>query len=114
MPSVEKHCEVALNRPLTLEDLELGSRPDPEIVKSYCDAFAEHLAQQYLSNEVTWQDADAIANNYYSLMIQHCGTRMPDYAWDVYLAFDEGEIDGRGDSFTRDRLNDVQSKYGRA
>ena len=114
MPSVEKRFELALDRPLTLDDLELGSSPAPEAVKSCCDAFAEHLAQQYLSNEVTWQDADAVANHYFGLMIQHCGKRMPDYAWEVYLAFDEGEIDGRGDTFTRERLNGIQSKYGRA
>ena len=114
MPSVEKQFEVALDRPLTLNDLELGSSPDPETVKSYCDAFAEHLAQRYLSNGVTWKIADVVANHYYSLMVQHCGRRMPDYAWEVYIAFDEGEIDGRGDSFTRERLSQIQSKYGRA
>jgi hypothetical protein len=114
MPNVARQFELALDRPLSLDDLGLGSSPDPEVVKAFCDAFAEHLVQQYFSNSITWQDADAVANHYYSLMIQHCGTRMPDYAWDVYLAFDEGEMDSRGDSFTRDRLNAVQGKYGRA
>jgi hypothetical protein len=113
MPSVEKQFDLALDRPLLLGDLGLGSSPDAERVKSFCDALAEHLAQRYLSNGVSWHDADAIANHYYGLMIQHCGERMPDYAWDVYLAFDEGEIDGRGDTFTRERLRDIQSKYGR-
>ena len=114
MPNVEKEFKLALDRPLSLDDLDLGSSPAPEIVKSYCDAFAEHLTQKYLSNRVTWPEADAVANHYFNLMIQHCGKRMPDYAWEVYLAFDEGEIDGRGDSFTRERLKDIQSKYGRA
>jgi hypothetical protein len=109
----DRHFEIALDRPLTLDDLDLGSSPEADIVKSFCDAFAERLVQRYLSNGISWHDADAVANHYFSLMIQHCGKRMPDYAWEVYLAFDEGEIDGRGDSFTRQRLTEVQSKYGR-
>ena len=112
--NVDRQFELALDRPLSLDDLELGASPSPESVKSFCDNFAERLVKRYLSSDISWQDADAVANHYFNLMIQHCGQHMPDYAWDVYLAFDEGEIDGRGDSFTRKRLSDVQSKYGRA
>lgn len=113
MTKVDRQFELALDRALSLDDLDLGSNPDPDNVKEFCDAFAERLAQRYLSNGISWQDADAVANHYYTLMIQHCGERVPDYAWEVFIAFDEGEIDGRGDSFTRKCLTEVQSKYGR-
>src|SRR5690606_40063309 len=66
--------------------------------------FCRRLVTRYLLNDLSWEDADMAANNICLLMIKDCGGRVPDYAWDVYLAFDEGEIGDRGDSFTRERI----------
>ena len=104
---MDRFIDLARDRPLSIADTDLGPSPDVDAVKSFCDAFAERVVERYLSREFSWQDADMIANHYFDLMIQHCGRRMPDYAWDVYLAFDEGEIDDRGDEFTRKRLIEV-------
>ena len=113
MAKLDQCIDFALERPLWLDDLELGSDPPAEAVKAFCDAFAYRLVERYFAGELSWSDADAVANHYFNLMIQHCGTRMPDYAWDVYLAFDEGEFgDPGGDAFTRPRLMEIQSKYG--
>jgi hypothetical protein len=45
-------------------------------------------------------------------MISHCDGKVPEYAWDIFLAFDEGEVDRRGDAFTRERVITVQRTYG--
>jgi hypothetical protein len=109
---VDQYIDIAVQRPLALGDIDLGIDPMPEAVKGFCDAFARRLVERHFSHDLSWNDADAAANNYYTLMIKHCGTRMPDYAWDVFLAFDEGKVDDRGDPFTRARLTEIHDKYG--
>jgi hypothetical protein len=102
--------ELALARPLTAPDLGLGDTATPEGVRSACDAFAGELAECYLSNRLTWADADLAANNFYELMIARCGGTVPTYAWDVYLAFDTGECTPPGgDLVTRPILEALQS-----
>ena len=111
--TVDQCIDLALERELSVDDIGQGSDPGEASVKAFCDEFAQRLAQRYLSNELSWEDADAVANNYYLLMIHHCGSVIPGYAWEVFLAFDGGEIDERGDGFTRERLVEIQKKYGR-
>jgi hypothetical protein len=110
---VDRHIDLARERPITIDDVGLGANPQVESVRAFCDAFAQRLVDRYVAGDLSWPDADAVANHYYGLMIQHCGRQMPNYAWDVYLAFDEAEIDDRGDAFTRPRLAEIQRKYGR-
>jgi hypothetical protein len=46
-------------------------------------------------------------------MVQHCGDRVPDYAWEVYLAFDAGECHGPGgDAITRPFIEAIAHKSG--
>jgi hypothetical protein len=97
---------------LTLEDIGLTTDSSPEVVRASCDEIARRLASLYEAGTLSWFAADAIANNIYELMILHCGDRVPDYAWDVFLAFDESEIDNRGDSFARARIAELNAKYG--
>src|SRR5262245_38472952 len=102
--------EIAAHRMLTLQDLGLSPASAPEAVRAKCDLIAAHLATQYLSGSLTWPDADTRANNLYDLMISHCGSHVPEFAWDIFLAFDEGEIDDRGDSYTRPRVTEIMRK----
>jgi hypothetical protein len=108
---MDKHIAVAIERRLSLEDVGLSSA-SPATVREFCDRFCQRLVARYLAEELSWSTADAAANGLYELMIRHCGSRVPDYAWEVYLAFDEGEIDDRADGFTRPRLLEIQSSYG--
>lgn len=110
---MEHLMALAKERMLTLEDIGLIGA-DPDEVRCFCNVFARMLVERYLTEELTWPDGDAIANHYFQLMIEHCGCEMPPYAWDVFLAFDEGEMDGRGDAFTRARVLELQGKYGYA
>ncbi len=103
--------EIAAERDLRLEDIGMNASAAPEIVRAKCDEVAAALVEGFMSRTIDWPKADAIANHIFDLMIQHCGGKVPDYAWDVYLAFDESEIGDRGDPHARLRISEVISKY---
>ena len=102
---------IASNRMLTLEDVGLTPASGPQAVREHCDAIAGELVARYLARGVDWPQADQIANHLFELMIRHCGGRVPEYAWEVFLAFDEGEIDRRGDAHTRPRIEEIVSRH---
>jgi hypothetical protein len=109
---VNSPLTIAASRMLSLADVGLTEQSQPQQVRECCDQLALQLARQYLAGELTWVEADRIANHLYELMILHATEGVPEYAWDVFLAFDEGEIDDAGDAFTRPRVLSLQSKYG--
>jgi len=110
---MDQEIILAMDRPLTLEDA--GSIDNvPEAVKEFCDAFCRRLVERYIAGSLSWDEADTAVNNIYLLMIGHCGRRMPDYAWEVFVAFDEGEIGNRGESFTRPKIVEIQQRYQNA
>jgi hypothetical protein len=111
---VDASLEIAAHRMLTLDDVGLSATSAPDAVKGRCNAIAADLANQYLAGSLSWLDADTRANSIYDLMISHCGSQVPAFAWDVFLAFDEGEVDDRGDSHTRPRVTELVRKYDAA
>ena len=106
--------EIAAQRMLTLQDVGLSAASAPNDVRERCNLIAADLAQRYLSGSLNWTDADTCANHIYDLMILHCGSQVPAFAWDIFLAFDEGEVDDRGDRHTRPRVTELLRKYGAA
>lgn len=103
---------VAIRRVLQIPDLGLDVEKSPERVRAFCDGFARRLVELYLSRHLTWADADAAANNIFSLMVEECGERVPDYAWEVYLAFDAGECtEPGGDATTRPLVEAIVARY---
>ncbi len=111
---MDASLEIAAQRMLTLNDVGLSAASTPHEVRQRCDVIAADLATCYLAGSLSWLDADTRANNIYDLMISHCGSLVPSFAWDVFLAFDEGEVDDRGDSYTRPRVTELMRKYGAA
>ena len=107
---VDALLKIAAQRMLTPEDLGL-SDCGPDAVRAKCNLIAELLAERYLSSSLTWADADTLANNLYDLMFLHSGSRVPAFAWDIFLAFDEGEVDDRGDGYTRPRVTELMRKH---
>jgi hypothetical protein len=107
---VDSHIALALERPLTLADTGLKADSSPDAIKDFCDDFARLLAARYLTTTLSWEEADLVANNYFLLMVNHCGQVMPQYAWDVFMAFDEGET--HGESFTRSKLLEIEARHG--
>jgi len=106
--------EIAGKRMLTLEDVDLTTASGADAVRERCDLIAADVARRYLSGSLEWANADTCANHIYDLMILHCDSRPPTFAWDVFLAFDEGEIKNRGDGHTRPRVAEILRKHGAA
>ena len=99
---------LAVDRQLKVADLGLADTASAEGIRSSCDNFAEILARAYLSGELPWSDADSAINHIYLFMVQHCGDRIPDLAWDIYMAFHAGEYpEPVGDPVTRPLVNEA-------
>ncbi|KFN41770.1 hypothetical protein N789_14765 [Arenimonas oryziterrae DSM 21050 = YC6267] len=65
--------------------------------EEFCDAFSRRVAHEYLAGRLTYASADQ-AMNCLDTFCHHSTERgMPEYSWDVYLAFDEGEYLHPGD-----------------
>jgi len=110
---MDSFIPTAIARPLQLPDLNLGDTVSPQEVRAFCDAFARRLVERCLTGGLTWADADLAANHIFELMVQHCGDRVPDYAWEVYLAFDAGECTAPGgDAITRPFIEEIAHKCG--
>ena len=95
----------AVERPLTVDDVEPQRSTLGCSLGNLCDAFARRVVERYLRGDLLWSDADAAMNHIFTLMTRHCGERVPDYGWSVYLAFDAGEYQKPGgDAVTRPLL----------
>jgi len=98
---IDEKINTALTRSLALDDVGLTT---PEAARAFCDEFARRVASRYLADELSWPDGDQVMNNIFPLMTMECGSVLPEFAWDVYLAFDAGEIAPGGDAVTRPLL----------
>lgn len=103
--------EIAIRRNLTLDDIPVERRRTECDVREFCNDLANYLSEQYLSGALDWQQADLVANNYFEIMIRHCGRLMPEYAWEVFLAFDDAEVDDQKDELTIPSLNEIRRKF---
>jgi hypothetical protein len=65
-----------------------------------CNTIALAIAKRFNDSDMTYDDADGVANALSGLMIAHVTREpeasLPEPAWTIYLAFDAGEYD-RGD-----------------
>jgi hypothetical protein len=109
---MDELISTALRRPVEVSDLALQGDNSAEEIRIACDRFARRLVELYQSGSLTWKQADTAANHIYLLMVRQCGDRVPDYAWDVYLAFDAGEcIAPGGDPTTRPLIEQIVTLY---
>ena len=56
-----------------------------------CDAFARELAEGYTREEYSWEFCDAAINSLYGSAYGDSDIGLPEFAFRVYEAFDEGE-----------------------
>ena len=59
-------------------------------IKDFCNTAAIITAQRFLNNELSYEHADAVINDIYSLYIGE-EIELPEPADSIYLAFDRGE-----------------------
>ena len=67
-----------------------------------CDAFAREAAHKFLSGALEWEKADAAMNHLYALAYGSGDFCLPEFAWSVFLAFDEGEYIHTGEDPSSD------------
>lgn len=95
----------AIDRFLTVEDIEPHCKAAGYSFSEFSDAFARRVVERYLSDDLSWSDADVAMNHVFEIMTYHCAPTLPDYGWGVYLAFDAGEyIAPFGDEVTKPLL----------
>ncbi len=77
---------------------------------AFCAAFASLVANKYLSGAMLFEIADKAMNELYAHSYVDKDRGMPEFAWKVFTAFDEGEYHHSGD------LADVnpEQKYTRS
>src|ERR1700731_1393134 len=79
-----------------------------------CDMFAKEVAHGYLDGSLTWRDADSAMNALSGFFFLHLPkvTPFPGYAYDVFLAFDAGEVFPEPDNerVTKKQLTSLHAK----
>jgi len=59
--------------------------------EEFCNRCSITVAERFLKKEIKFLEADTVANNLFALMIEKCGSSLPEPAYSIYLAFDAGE-----------------------
>jgi hypothetical protein len=89
--------------------MELGVSP-----AGFCDHFAKEVARSYLAGELSWMEADAAMNALSGFFFMHIadGAPFPDYAFGVFLAFDDGEMleEPENERIAKERLESLHEK----
>src|SRR5436190_22241721 len=78
-------------KPISEEDLTQAASSVGMSLDEFCDTFARTVAQGYLRGEYTWQFGDDVMNRLHASSIESSHFKLPDFAWQVFLAFDESE-----------------------
>lgn len=60
-------------------------------IESLLDAFVLEVAEGYISGKYAWDFVDVAMNNLYTCAYALSDLCLPDFAYQVFIAFDEGE-----------------------
>lgn len=107
------------NRPLDPADVEAVAREAGLTVSGVFDLFARTVAIQYLKGDYSYEFADMAMNQLFSFADAVSGLGLPDFASQVFGAFDEGEyiheggsLEQQGEALTRELLRRIGSLGG--
>lgn len=94
----------------TLREVEEAAVAEGVSTEELLIRFSRVVAERYLAGVYPYGPADKAMNNIFAVAHRD-GNGFPDFAWDVYLAFDEGEFvrpglpeDQQGEPLTRKLL----------
>ena len=82
----------------TVATLEQFAASSEVTLFSLLDAFARELAEGYLHGKYSWEFGDSTMNNLYSCAYGNSDMCLPEFARQVFAAFDEGEYVHAGES----------------
>lgn len=88
--------QTASVRPISTTDLHSTASALHLSQNALCDAFAREVAEGYLSGKYSWQLGDIAMNHLFAFAHGNDPFELPDFAWRVYLAFDQGEYIRQG------------------
>lgn len=91
MTSLKSLIQALSDTAVSTDYVEGAARTLGISVPSLCDEFAREIAQGFLRGEYSWEFGDAAMNGLYGSAYAVGNFGLPDFAMQVYEAFDEGE-----------------------
>jgi hypothetical protein len=99
----------------------LEHEPYSEEHFEFCIAFARYVAENYVSGVLEFSVADQAMNELYAYSYHDADRGMPELAWEIFHAFDEGEYRHAGDApdvepiekYTRPQIIEILQSIGR-
>ncbi len=60
-------------------------------IAAFCDQFSRYIAHHYHAGQLDFSVADTAMNALHAYVGNTYDVRLPSYAWEVFMAFDDGE-----------------------
>ena len=105
---------VASNCQLDLADVEATALNLGVKVPEVMDLFARTIARRYLAGDHSYGQADMAMNQLFSFAHTVGGKGLPEFAWQAFVAFDEGEfirdgepLEQQGEELTKEWLGRI-------
>lgn len=95
--TIEELVQFAASHPLNAAVVEQVCAQAQLSIHAVFTAFARDVAEKYLQGTYTWCFGDVVMNCLYTYAYVFSDTGLPAYAWQVFIAFDEGEYIHPGD-----------------
>jgi hypothetical protein len=77
---------------LTNQDVENFCAQNKTSLTDFFEAFARNVAFGYVEGKQTWEFYDSAMNHIYGIVLLAKLPRFPDFCWNVFAAFDVGEL----------------------
>lgn len=78
-------------KPPTAAQLEEAANSMSISLETLLDAFAREVAEGYMSGKYSWEVGDCAMTNLFATAYGPADICLSQFAYDVYIAFDEGE-----------------------
>lgn len=89
--TLDNLISTAADHPLKRAEVEAAASALGVPVHDLFDLFACAVGRRYLSGAYSYRLADGAMNHLFGFAYAESGVGLPRVAWDVYVAFDEGE-----------------------
>jgi hypothetical protein len=91
MRRLSRVIQTVYDGPASQADIEETARNLGVSVSALCDEFALEVAKGFMDGDYSWDFGDIAMNGLYSCAYANGDFGLPDFAFEVFEAFDEGE-----------------------
>ena len=81
----------AAEEPLVKSEVDAFCAQEAVSIDAFCDALARRITTDYAKGDLPFLFCDSVANHIFSFMIAFYQKPPPEFAYSVFLAFDQGE-----------------------